>query len=301
MATYHFSARIIKRSQGKSAVAAAAYRAGDRYYDERLGRSWDYTNKSVAHSEILTPDHAGEWAKDRDSLWNTVQQKERQFWSTGQLARDLEIALPRELSLEENSTLIREFAQRNFVDKGMIADINIHIEKASDGENNPHAHIMLTMKPIEESTGEFASAKNRDWNKTSLLKEWRKEWADSVNEQYQKKGINQSVDHRSLVDQEIDREPQIHVGVASNDIEKKGGFAERFERNEQIKERNRLRDVAKQAWEAVSERFARAVSWVIKREENRTEMDKRRQYDALEKQQQHVDKDRHMLHKEREV
>ena len=101
MATYHLSARIIKRTQNKSAVASAAYRAGDEFYDEREDKTWDYSKKAVAHSEILTPEHAGEWAKDRSELWNTVQNKERQ-WKNGQLARDMEIALPREFSLEEN-------------------------------------------------------------------------------------------------------------------------------------------------------------------------------------------------------
>jgi len=148
MATYHFSARVIKRSQNKSAVAAAAYRAGDSYYDERENKQWDYIGKEVSHSQILAPENAGEWAHDRETLWNTVQNKERQ-WKNGQLARDIEIALPRELSLEENIKLVRKYAQDNFVSKGMISDINIHNPIASDGEKNPHAHIMLTMKSIK--------------------------------------------------------------------------------------------------------------------------------------------------------
>lgn len=273
MATYHFSARIIKRSQSKSAIAAAAYRAGDRYYDERLDKYYDYGNKSVSHSEIVAPDHAGEWAKDRETLWNTVQNKERQFWSNAQLARDLEIALPREFSLEENIALIRDFAQAQFVSKGMIADINIHEEKASDGEMNPHAHIMLTMKEVDEETGEFKSAKNRDWNKKSLLNEWREAWADSVNDAYGASGIEARVDHRSLIDQGIDREPEIHVGFASADIEQKGGYAERFERNEEIKERNRLLQMAKDAAKAVYDRFNQAVAWVKARDKEKTEDD----------------------------
>ena len=277
MATYHFSARIIKRSQNKSAVAAAAYRAGERYYDERLEKQYDYTNKSVSHSEILAPDHAGDWAKDRDSLWNTVQNKERQFWSNGQLARDFDIALPRELSLEENKALIRDFAQRNFVDRGMIADINIHEEKASDGGMNPHAHVMLTMKEVDEETGELKSAKNRDWNKKALLKEWRQDWAASINKVYDQKGIDEQVDHRTLIDQGVDREPQIHVGFTAHNIEEKGGYSERFERNETIKESNRLLAMAKQAAQAVYDKFNQAVNWVKNREVGMSEDDKRRE------------------------
>jgi len=261
MATYHFSARVIKRSQNKSTVAAAAYRAGESYYDEREGKRWDYVGKSVSHSEILTPDHTGDWAKDREELWNTVQNKERQ-WKNGQLARDIEIALPRELSLEENTKLIRTFAQENFVDKGMIADINIHEEQASDGEMNPHAHIMLTMKPIDEETGELMGAKNRDWNKKELLNEWRENWAISVNEAYEQHGITETVDHRSLVDQGLEREPEIHVGFQAHDIEQKQGYSERFARNEEIKERNRLAALAENAKELFLEQYRKAVAWV---------------------------------------
>lgn len=265
MATYHFSARVIKRSQNKSAVAAAAYRAGESYYDEREERKWDYKGKSVSHSEILTPEHAGEWAKDRENLWNTVQNKERQ-WKNGQLARDIEIALPRELSLEENKKLIRAFAQDNFVDKGMIADINIHEEKASDGGMNPHAHIMLTMKPIDEQTGELMSAKNRDWNKKELLNEWRENWADSVNAAYEEHGIEETVDHRSLAEQGVAREPEIHVGFQAHDIEQKQGYSERFARNEEIKERNRFSELATKAKELFLEQYQKAVSWVRREE-----------------------------------
>ncbi len=266
MATYHFSARVIKRSQNKSAVAAAAYRAGESYYDERESKQWDYRGKSVSHSEILTPEHAGEWAKDRETLWNHVQNKERQ-WKNGQLARDIEIALPRELSLEENKKLVRNFAQDNFVDNGMIADINIHEEKSSDGGMNPHAHIMLTMKSIDEQTGEFKSAKNRDWNNKNLLREWRENWATIVNNVYEEHGINESVDHRTLAEQGVAREPEIHVGFQAHDIEKKQGYSERFARNDAIKDRNRFSVLAEKAKDVFLEQYQKAVSWV-RREEN---------------------------------
>ncbi len=272
MATYHLSARIIKRSQGKSAVAASAYRAGSKYFDEREEKTWDYRNKKVAHSEILAPEHAGQWATDRESLWNNVQNKERQ-WKNGQLARDINIALPRELSLQKNIELVRQYAQENFVDKGMIADINIHEEKASDGGMNPHAHIMLTMKDIDKKTGELKSAKNRDWNNKNLLKEWRSNWADSVNDAYEENNSTESVDNRTLEEQGIEREPEIHVGFASNDIQQKNGYGERFERNEQIKERNRLTEIAIKAKEIFQEQYRKAVEWVRREEKNISEND----------------------------
>ncbi len=267
MATYHFSARVIKRSQNKSAVAASAYRAGESYYDERERKQWDYRGKSVSHSEILTPEHAGTWAKDRETLWNNVQNKERQ-WKNGQLARDIEIALPRELSLEENKELVRSFSQVNFVDKGMIADINIHEEKSSDGNMNPHAHIMLTMKSIDEQTGEFKSAKNRDWNNKELLKEWRENWSDIVNNAYEEKSINESIDHRSLAEQGVAREPEIHVGFQAHDIQQKQGYSERFTRNQAIKERNRLPALAEKAKDIFLEQYKKAVAWVRREEKN---------------------------------
>lgn len=289
MATYHFSARIIKRSHNKSAVAAAAYRAGDKFYDERSDQAWDYRGKSVAHSEILTPDGAGDWAQDRETLWNHVQNKERQ-WNNGQLARDMEIALPRELSLEQNAELIRDFAQRNFVSKGMIADINLHEEQASDGGMNPHAHIMLTMKPIDPETGELRSAKERSWNKKPLLKEWREDWADSVNHAYAQYGISQSVDHRSLADQGIEREPEIHVGFAAHDIEQKEGYSERFARNEAIKERNRLVELASKAKDYLIEQWHRARRWVKDHEKDNPE-------DTDHRAQEYQN---HWLHKEQD-
>lgn len=267
MATYHFTVRLIKRSQNKSAVAAAAYRAGERYFDERHDRTWDYGNKQVAYSTILTPEHAGVWAKDRETLWNTVQNKERQ-WKNGQLARDVEIALPRELSLEKNIELIERFAQRHFVDLGMIADVNIHEEKASDGGMNPHAHIMLTMKALDENTGELKSAKERAWNKKALLKSWREEWANIVNEAYEKNGIEEMVDHRTLEEQGIDREPEIHVGFHAHDIEQKEGYSQRYARNEAIKERNTLAALARQSVEAFYAGFKRAVAWIRREEQS---------------------------------
>jgi len=270
MAIYHLSAKIIKRSENKSAVAAAAYRAGECYYDQRENKQWDYTNKSVAHSQILTPEYAGEWARDRSQLWNMVQNKERQ-WKNGQLARDIEIALPRELSLEENVQLVRKYAQDNFVDHGMIADINIHEEKASDGQMNPHAHIMLTMKSIDRETGEFKNAKNRDWNKKELLEDWRVNWAIAANEAYEAKGMHQRIDNCSLAAQGIQREPQIHVGFASNDIEQKQGYAERFARNEEIKQRNYLYELANRTKKLLQEQCKKTRNWVIKTAKTITE------------------------------
>jgi len=241
MAIYSFSARILKRSQGKSAVGAAAYRAGDKYYSEREEKQWDYSQKAVVHSEMIAPPSAGEWSKSREEVWNRVQAQERQ-WGNGQLARDLIIALPRELAPEEREHLVREFARRNFVDKGMIADINIHEEKASDGKTNPHAHIMLTMKPIDEKTGDFTSAKNRTWNSKKNLNQWRENWATAANDALEKTGSDARIDHRTLAAQGIDKEAGIHVGSEPKNPHHAEGYQERLQRNHDIRARNAAND-----------------------------------------------------------
>ena len=147
MAIYHFSAKIIQRSKGRSAIAAAAYRAASALHDERLGRTFNYLDKAgVIHSEILLPEGAPARWLDRELLWNEVEQGERRKDSA--LAREIELSLPRELSQAEAIALVRDFAREQFVSKGMVADINVHWGQSAAGEAQPHAHIMLTMRRV---------------------------------------------------------------------------------------------------------------------------------------------------------
>jgi len=146
LAIFHLSIKIISRGKGRSAVAAIAYRAGERITNEYDGYTHDYTKKSgVIDTQILLPDHAPVEYKDRTTLWNAVEKIESN--SNAQLAREIELSLPVELSIEQNISLSREYAQKHFVQQGMCADICIHDK--SDG--NPHAHIMLTIRPIEQN------------------------------------------------------------------------------------------------------------------------------------------------------
>ena len=139
MAIYHCSVKIIGRSSGRSSVASAAYRAGQKMTNQRDGITHDYTHKmGVAHSEIMLPDHAPSEYSGRAQLWNAVEKIERRLDS--QTAREAEVALPVEFSLENNIQLVRNYITDNFTSKGMCADFSIH-----DNPNNPHAHIMLTM------------------------------------------------------------------------------------------------------------------------------------------------------------
>lgn len=207
MAIYHFSAQVISRSSGGNAVAAAAYRAGEKIQEH------DYCQKGgVDYTEILTPENAPEWAKNRESLWNTVEAVERR--RDAQLCREINIALPLELKPEERQKLAYDFC-RNFTQLGMVADLAIH------GQNtgNPHAHIMLTMR---ELTPEGFGPKKRDWNRRELVEEWREEWAKAANLALERAGYEARIDHRTLAAQGIDREPTIHQGKAVTALERKG-------------------------------------------------------------------------------
>jgi len=202
MAIYHASAKIIKRSSGRSATGAAAYRSGEQIIDRRTGLIHDYRKKSgVGHTEILAPANSPIWVGDRSQLWNSVEESEKR--KDSQLAREFEVSIPKELTPEQGRELVKNFAQENFVDRGMVADICHHDE---DGKN-PHAHILLTTREI--SSDGFGK-KNRDWNDKNLLKDWRKNWEESANQSLKKNGHSERIDHRSLAAQGVDREPQIH-------------------------------------------------------------------------------------------
>lgn len=235
MSDYRLSAKIIGRSSGRSSVAAAAYRAGAQLRDERTGLDHDYTRKNgVLHSEIMAPDNAPNWMKDRAKLWNAVEAVERR--KDAQLAREIQLSLPHELDAQQNKNLVLGFIQSQLVDSGMIADVAIHAPDRQGDQRNIHAHVMLTLR---ELTGDgFASKKNREWNKPDQLKGWRESWADHQNELFQELGMEQRVDHRSYEDQGIDREPTQHLGTVANDMERKGKDSRVGNENRERQQRN---------------------------------------------------------------
>ncbi|MGR3704069.1 MobQ family relaxase [Sulfitobacter sp.] len=253
MAIYHFSAKVISRARGRSSVAAAAYRAAERLRDERQGLEHDYSRKGgVVHSEVMAPENAPDWMQDRDQLWNAVEAVEKR--RDAQLAREIEVALPRELDLGEQLELLRGFVQREFIDRGMIADMVIHVGKARDGQSQPHSHIMLTMR---ELIGEGFGKKDRSWNASDLLMGWREAWARDANAALDRAGRAERIDHRSLDVQraeaeqqaekarvnaqdelaleyekrvvELSREPEPKIGLTANSQEKRGIVSERGE------------------------------------------------------------------------
>jgi Ti-type conjugative transfer relaxase TraA len=234
MAIYHFSVKVISRATGASAVASAAYRSASRLHDERLDRDHDFTNKSsVVHSEIMLPDGAPEHLSDRAKLWNTVEADEKR--KDAQLSREVEFAIPREMDQTQGIELARDFVQREMVDRGMVADVNVHWDIGPDGLAKPHAHVMLTMREVGK---DGFGAKVRDWNRTELVEHWREAWADHVNARLAELDIDARIDHRSLEDQGIDLEPQHKIGPAAGRMAGEGVATERLEDHHRIAREN---------------------------------------------------------------
>ena len=182
MATFRLSASVVKRSAGRSATAAAAYRSGEQLHDLRIDRVFDYTRRrGVLHSEILTPENTPDWMRDRAQLWNAVEAVEKR--KDAQLAREVLISLPHELTRQQRIDLVRDFCREEFVAHGMIADFSVHSPDRKGDERNHHAHIMLTMRVV---TGEGFGKKARDWNSTEQLEQWRADWADALNRTLEK-------------------------------------------------------------------------------------------------------------------
>lgn len=257
MAIYHFSAKTISRAKGQSATASAAYRSGEKLYSERYGKTNHYVRKIQPVIFILKPDHAPEWALNRERLWNEVERVEKS--SRSQLAREFTMALPIELSEEEQEKLTKEFVQKNFVDKGMVADVAIH----RDDKANPHFHVMTTTrpfnpdgkwglkstriiikdengKPLYYKSGDKKSRKNNttDWDKKETLFEWRKNWADLTNQYLEENGYSERISEKSYAELGENKKPTIHEGYVAREMDKRGKVSERVEKNKAIKKEN---------------------------------------------------------------
>ncbi|HEL1150949.1 TPA: MobA/MobL family protein, partial [Streptococcus equi subsp. zooepidemicus] len=266
MAIYHLCIKIISRGKGKSAVAASAYRSGEKIKNEYDGIVHDFTRKGgIAHTEILLPQNAPQEFANRSVLWNSVEKIEKS--KNSQLAREIEIALPQELDREKQIELVREYVKENFVKVGMCADIALHDKNGT----NPHAHILLTMRPFNEDTtwgakskkeyildenGEKVKLKNgnyktrkintTDWNEQDKAEQWRKSWADITNNYLEENSIQEKVDHRSYQRQDIEQIPTIHLGVSASQMEKKGIATDRGNINREIRHQNKiLREIAR--------------------------------------------------------
>lgn len=238
----HFDVSIVCRSKGQSAVASAAYQSGSKLYDE-YSLSWkNYTHKDeIIFEQILLPEKAPPEYSDRQTLWSSVEVNERNW--NAQLARKIRMALPKEVPLEQYQDMVKEYCMEQFVSKGMICDIAIH----DKGDGNPHAHLLLTMRSLDENgkwnpkskkvyildengekirlpSGNYKTRKENftDWDNRDNCEIWRQAWSDIQNKYLEANGRDERVDLRSYERQGIDKIPMIHEGPAVSAMERKG-------------------------------------------------------------------------------
>ena len=221
MAIYHLHCDIIGRSGGRSATAAAAYRSASKIKDRTTGEIFDYSRKEKPlYSRVLHNGHVPKWATNREELWNSCEEKENR--KNSQFCRSFDIALMKELTLEQNILLLRKWIAQNYVFRGMVADVVIHApHKNRDGTSNDnlHAHILIPTRKINENGW---AEKDREGNNREFLKEVRNSWAVNVNEMFEKLGMPERIDERTLAEQGIDREPQQHQGAKATAMARKG-------------------------------------------------------------------------------
>ena len=263
MSLFHFHVTQIKRSAGQSAVACAAYRAGEKLKSEYYGEISDYTRKGgVVESGIMLPEYVPKNLSDRETLWNAVEKIEK--GKKAQLAYSFDFALQNEFTMEENISLSKKFIKEQFVDRGMIADFAIHSPE-TNGIANPHVHVLCPIRPIDKN-GEWGNKQKRvyeldkngnratdhngnyifsavpttDWGKPETLEHWRSEWARMCNEKFEEKQLADRIDYRSYERQGVDKIPTIHEGVAVRQMESKGIKTDKGDKNRLIKSTNSL-------------------------------------------------------------
>jgi Ti-type conjugative transfer relaxase TraA len=204
--------------------------------DGRTELTHDFIKKEhdIFHKEILLPDNSPEWMGDRNKLWNAVEMVERR--KDAQLAREFNISLPRELTEEQNIELAREFVKKNFVARGMVADLCLHHGHIKGEESQPHFHAMVTLREIKPDKQKGFGKKVREWNSRDLINEWRKEWANEANFFLVLNGHDMRIDHRRLEEQGIELEPQTKIGAKA--VYSKDLAQARYEEHQQIAREN---------------------------------------------------------------
>lgn len=230
MAIYHMSMKTVARAKGKSATAAAAYRAGEKIKDERTGEIFDYSRKlGVVETEIILPESCGKI--DRSELWNAAEAAETRKNST--VAREYEIALPAELDAEQRRQLVKDFAGWLVDEYGVAADVAIHQPNRKGDERNHHAHILTSTRRL---TAEGFGEKTRelDGRKTEEVNKIRERWEIACNQVLCQKGVNE-ISRQTLKAQGVERVPEIHVGAAATAMARAGRLSERYQRNQDIK------------------------------------------------------------------
>ncbi len=252
MANFHAPIKPnLSRSKGQSAVASAAYNAREQLTDERTGEVKDYSRaQGLLFSGIFTPANAPAWAHDRGKLWNEVERVEDR--KDSQLARPIELALPHELTNEQRRFLVQDFVREQFVRKGYVVDVAIHAPNRKGDQRNYHAHLLIPLRLMDEN-GFDKHKKQEQWiykNRTQYTLDFREKWANITNCHLARYGHEARIDHRSLKDQGIDREPTQHLGPYATQLERDGERSERGDINRDIEARNNERKEAQREYEA---------------------------------------------------
>ena len=265
MALYHFHVDQVKRSEGRSAVASAAYRAGEKLHNLWDGETHDYTKKGgVVFTEIMLPPNVPEHFSDRSTLWNDLEQFEKR--GDAQLDYSFDIAMQNEFTLEENIEFARQFVREQFLSAGMIVDFAFHLPGKDENDiPNPHFHVLVPIRPLNEDgtwgakqhrvynldengqrikkengQWDFVAVPTTDWGRPETLQKWRKEWAKFINSKFEEKGLDCRIDHRSYVDQGLDLLPTVHEGPQVRKMEKRGIRTEKGDLNRWIKKFNQM-------------------------------------------------------------
>lgn len=251
MATYRFSAQLISRSRGRSVTAAAAYRAGERIRDERTGETFDYRRRDdILDCAIYAPEEAPNWARARAQLWNAAEFAEKR--RDAQVAREIQLSLPHELSLEANRELLRSFVFAQFVARGMVADVSIHAPHAGGDERNVHAHILLSTRSID---AQGFGKKQRGWNERALLEHWRSQWEIELNQALELARIQSRVSHKSYARLGIDREAEPKQGPLATTMERRGRESHAGRDRRAARERNARRELLRAARQRLDSRI----------------------------------------------
>lgn len=265
MAIFHFKMQMISRAHGRSATAAAAYRGGYAIEDERTGRTFDYSRRvGVMDDTILVPNRAPEWARNGEDLWNAVELAERR--KDAQVARENVVALPHELSYEQNREMLHRFVQEAYVRRGMAAQVSIHGPGKEGDHRNVHAHILLSTRQLTREG--FKGTKTRSWNEKGTLEEWREQWANHLNHALEQAGVKERVDHRSYEEQGKDKMATQHLGPEAASMEREGQRTRIGDHNRAAKEFNRVMELKKTE--------LKEVERLISEEKKRLEQDSKR-------------------------
>ena len=299
MAIYHCSVKTISRSAGKSAVASAAYRAGDKITDERTGEIHDYTRKQgVEHTEIIAPFGV---KLDRQKLWNAAESAEKRKNST--VAREYEVALPSELTQRQRIQLARDFARHLVKRYGVVADIAIHEPGREGDQRNHHAHILTTTRKVTKD-GFGEKTRSLDDKKTGEISHVRKEWEEYSNRALRQAGHEERICHKTLKAQGVERPPTVHLGPAATAMERRGEITERGELNREAVARGKMEselsftiekaDIQEKAKQWSKSWKQHVDEWIKEQviEERRREIEKREQQKEMAQSPKQRDIDR---------